>query len=1505
MRRFWSTFRAAALVAVLLAVLMPAGLYLALSTPWVQGRICALAASELSDLLGTEVTVGSVVYHPFNRLVVEDVHVKDDFGGEALSVEALNLRFELFRLLREREIEIDYVVIDGPELRVSRETADSPLNVAKIIERLKGDGRKRDKSSWRLAVSTLVVRRGAASYDVLSAECRDSVFDANHIRVSDLQLYACLPELSNEGYDVRLEHLSLAERSGFRLDDMRAVAVIDTAGVSLSDLRVVLPHSRVSGQLSAAVSLLSGDSALRGFTAELSDARLYLPDLAPFVPELAGIDRALELEAVAGGSQRAVTLSRLKFNDGRGVAGDISGEVARDDADRYKAGDVRVEVHAVGADVADILRMFPATSAGDALELLRRLGNVDLVLRGSGSGREIVASGDAVTGLGSVAFDVSAASDDGFKSLAFDAEADVKGFDAGALLAGDAVGSVSGHMAARGRASARDLSGTASAELSEIEARGYTYRGVTLHVDAGSLHDVSASLAVEDENARALLAMVYGKDGRRVSLTGNVRVSDTDLSALGLAKGRPGHILSGEAEWSVEGSDLDDAEAEVTVSDLSFADSGGNGITMKQLDATLRRDAADFTKAEMVLSSDFLSGTVYGRIAPSGLVTLFKQAVSSVAPALVDAPAGDAGVMNDFTFEFSLKNAEELSTFFDIPFHIIYPVDIDGRVDGGSKLFSVDVDAPYLQKGEDIIDNTSVNMVVDGGQGLARLYATTHMPTKKGPLAVALGVSGAGSRFDTLADWEIERKIPLRGRVDFSTLFEKGDDGLRTVVSINPSEITFGDDLWHLKPATVDVCGGKIEVDGFAMTAGGQSVSADGRVGDSIDDVLRARLSGLTLGDIFETLEIDKALIGGVATGDVEAAALLSKTPSITTDNLHVDDISYNYCVLGNADIRACFDNEKQSFYLDADVAEPDGRHSRIYGDIFPATESLDIKFDADHVKVGFMKPFMEAFASDVDGYASGHARLFGTFKYIDMEGDIFAQDLHLKIDFTNTWYEATDSIHIRPGVIDLEDVTIRDVNGHTAKLNGFVKHTFFKAPVFDFRITDARDFLSYNVGPKQSPDWYGTIYGNGGAAVTGAPGVVNIGVNMSTAPHSVFTFVLSDRLDADEYSFITFRDATPEEVSDTLTRVVDVPEAVLEFQRRMQSRNTDEPSAYNMDFRVDITPEAQMVIVMDPVGGDRIKANGSGNLRMTYNSTENDLRMYGTYALDRGSYNFTLQDIIIKDFTINDGSSITFRGDPYSAQLDIEAVYSVNANLSDLDESFLQDKELNRTNVPVHALMKVSGDMRQPDIGFDLEFPTLTSDTYRKVRSIISTDEMMNRQIIYLLALNRFYTPDYMASTTKGNELFSVASSTISSQLSSMLGKLSENWSIAPNLRSDRGDFSDVEVDLMLSSRLLNNRLLFNGNFGYRDKSLNTNQFIGDFDIEYLLNRRGTWRLKAYNRYNDQNYYVRTAQTTQGIGIVLKRDFDSMFSFLRRMKKTSATAPEAEPDSVPAQTGD
>ena len=83
----------------------------------------------------------------------------------------------------------------------------------------------------------------------------------------------------------------------------------------------------------------------------------------------------------------------------------------------------------------------------------------------------------------------------------------------------------------------------------------------------------------------------------------------------------------------------------------------------------------------------------------------------------------------------------------------------------------------------------------------------------------------------------------------------------------------------------------------------------------------------------------------------------------------------------------------------------------------------------------------------------------------------------------------------------------------------------------------------------------------------------------------------------------------------------------------------------------------------------------------------------------------------------------------------------------------------------------------------------------------------------------------------------------------------------------------------------------------------MNTSQFVGDFDLEYILDRPGMWRLKAYNRYNDQNYYLRTAPTTQGVGVVLKRDFDSFFSFLKPLLRHPGKSVSKPAQEKPADT--
>ena len=137
MKLFKQIIRAVIVTLLLLVVVLPVSVYVVVSTSWAQEEIRAVAESELTQVLGSQVHIGRVEYHPFNTLQLEDITVADDQGHTALSIAKVAARFELWHFVRSRKLIFDYALIDGMDVRLYRPTADAPLNIAGIIERFK------------------------------------------------------------------------------------------------------------------------------------------------------------------------------------------------------------------------------------------------------------------------------------------------------------------------------------------------------------------------------------------------------------------------------------------------------------------------------------------------------------------------------------------------------------------------------------------------------------------------------------------------------------------------------------------------------------------------------------------------------------------------------------------------------------------------------------------------------------------------------------------------------------------------------------------------------------------------------------------------------------------------------------------------------------------------------------------------------------------------------------------------------------------------------------------------------------------------------------------------------------------------------------------------------------------------------------------------------------------------------------------------------------------------
>jgi hypothetical protein len=185
---------------------------------------------------------------------------------------------------------------------------------------------------------------------------------------------------------------------------------------------------------------------------------------------------------------------------------------------------------------------------------------------------------------------------------------------------------------------------------------------------------------------------------------------------------------------------------------------------------------------------------------------------------------------------------------------------------------------------------------------------------------------------------------------------------------------------------------------------------------------------------------------------------------------------------------------------------------------------------------------------------------------------------------------------------------------------------------------------------------------------------------------------------------------------------------------------------------------------------------------------------------------------------------------------------------------------------------------------------------------SLINSEEEMNQQVLYLLAVGRFYTMGNNNANIGGTQQYSqtslamqsILSGTVSQQINNVLSSVinNTNWNFGANISTGDEGWNNAEYEGLLSGRMLNNRLLFNGQFGYRDNPNATTSFIGDFDLRYLIVPNGNFSIRVYNQTNDR-YFTRNSLNTQGLGIILKKDFfniKDLFGIKRTSNKPSTS---------------
>lgn len=1403
------------------------------------------ASEALSEAWGLPVSVGAIRYFPLSSVEVESVLISDSD-----SLPMVSLRRVVFDVspsaLFASQFRLSLVNVDSLDV-VVRGNADGSLNLSALFA---SDSSEVSSSSSAPAFAVGVLR---------AADCSVSY-----------EPYGSAPQRFRN-IAIALDDVSFDGRSG---------------GLTVSDVSFDVE------EVDARVAM-GGSVALRGDTLEVRDVRLSLGasfakvDSLVLVRDSVGVRHAaVEIPTLwVAGSTATVLAGRslpsvnvdlsLRLDDGiadvrrlRLTAASASSVTFDGIAHFVRPGCAEMGISwgrfAVRGrtTVADLQSLSGCAVADGAVGGDWPLYVDGTLLLDNGSG-EASASVSLRSAFASGSVAASARSADRWRTLLFDARLQ---FDAMlASLTGGTLGHVAGGVSAHGNAEGVDVkSAMLSGELSRAEVAGVPLSNVSFNAASGPGR-VGGMLTVDDKDVGSLL-LVAEVDPGGVSPYASVAVK---ADSVRLGRFLP-DVFSPDA-WTafrlraeVTGRDVASATADLRMADFTLA-CGGRHLATDSLRASLGLDS--LARRTFRLASDIASGTALGSFDFAGLADELKWQVLTAVPSLGQAgrPAVGEHVAE---FDFSLWQSNTLAAMFVPSVTMADSLRVRGSIDSRTHTAWVNLRVDTLSAAS--VDAVALETAVasnNGSIGVGVRAGELTLPMVGDVANFKLFAEAEGDEVVADAGWATGDGVSEGGALNAeATLGCDADGAIAAMIGIDRSRLAIGGNVWDMDSCRFDVRPGRLGVSNFHVANGDHVVRAVGVASTRAEDTLRVSLSKIVLEDILKTDQQSKYSLEGDLYANADIGAVFGDLHM--SSSARIERLKVNGDSLGRMDFTTIWTPETNMLALGLDIVTGGYARAVATGYLDMAQSRMDLHFDIDSLSTGFLNFYLDNCIDSWRGTTSGKLRLHGPLDDLALDARLrMNDDNYFRVIQTNVTYhiDKNDSLVISPTGLDFLNIRFGDDRGGRAVFGGGIAHEMFSNLRYNL-IFDVDKALLLKTTAMESPSYYGTVYGTGKMTITGVTSAIDILIDARTDRDSRFLVAPNAGSDVGMQDYILFKD--PGKV--VVSRTDKIGEGVA------------------ATLNLDITPDAELAVVVNPQTGNRLTGRGKGLVQVNIDR-QGELTMFGDYEIESGMYNFSFENVINKQFAINRGGRIVWDGGPYDALVDITATYKVKASLYDLVQSGGDNasSELKR-RVPVNCNIILSNKLTNPDIRFDIEIPSSQNFSQYAFDQYVSTPEEMNRQVFSLLMANRFYsTQESDGRSSQGSSyLGTTASELLSNQLSSLFSQNDRNIGVGVNYRPG-DEVTNEEYEVSLSTQVLDNKILLSGNIGYgRDASgaasADEGSLIGDFDIEVKLNRQGSIRAKAYTHSNNDVLYE-TSPTTQGVGISFQEDFDSFRQLFRK----------------------
>ena len=1377
------------------------------------------------------ISIGNLRFRPFNRLQLEEVYAADLKNDTLLYAAKLNAHFDLFKLMRKQFV-IHSIEADNLNVHVSKDSANAPFNFQFLADAFSSDTVQTDDSSkLRLVIDRIQIKGGRFRYDVFSEPLpTQDLFDVNHIDISNLQLSAKLHFTDLDDWSSSIENFSLNEKSGFALKQLKLQIKNSNNRMQLDKFYISLPHSE--GGIEEATLDYTGyrlSEILSGatYSLHLTSGKWYPGDFSCFYPELAKYADMIVCSGEIKGIFPQISIPHFELNYGKRLELALSAETA--DYKAWETAPFELDVEKCSVDP----ELFKLALHTDVISISGKIAGSlpDLkaaLTAGSKQGNmNVTGTGSYIVSSGNAGFDLNIESSK---------------CNLNNLLSDTTLGNASFRLAAQGTITGRNkINAKAKAEISRLDYLGYSYRDITANATYAD-DSVSVDLTSKDPNFPFVFQGKAGLNKKNQFAQFYAELNGAHPDILNLLPEYQGSELTGNIHADIKGFDPELMTASIAIDDLHWTtpseDFNGSPVTISYL--------ADADRQKQItVRSPMLNVRGKGNFTYSEIIHSFNQAFPVLFSSNRSKIERKTSDRENFDFAVGVHQVNAITHLFGIKTNI-----------PDSALFI----GKYNKEEGDLNMNVTAFCIFNYSD-TARIQA--NFSNRQNDLLVQLDVKNKSTQYE------------LNGNVDAVVRFIPNPNEVKPDVKIvlNPSALTLNGTTFQISPAQITIKNNYYEVNNFALQhSASEYLKVDGAISDNSKDSLQISINRFEIGTIMSALK-NSIPLSGTASGDITLSRLTTN-PLVTTRNFTIDNLVFDDNPIGNLQLRSAWSSERQGLALRATWIPPDAQESTLSGFVLPQKDSLALTADIKGIRLKWLNGYLPDSFYGLDGELGAKIKINGKLNDPNLSGMLYLNEATVGIPMLNTRYRMTDSIALEKNQILFRNCMVYDAINQYVKINGSIGYKQFSA--FNPKLSiDFNRFLVLNNENQTDSLFYGIIQINGNLTVSLQNKDWLIQGKLSNErANKIMLNLPESALEAQRYDWLTFVNTEKQDSIEAIKR-----------------RTAIGSSNFSLPLKLQISVDQNLTVgvVINPDTKDAATVTGRGVLDFSYNVAGSTPQLFGSYVISDGKCTLSLKNITRKTFLIQSGGKLNFQGDPMNTTFDLTAIYNLRAYLSSLDPSFTTIATPSK--IPVNCLLTASGKFDDMQLKYQIVLPNQSDEIQRKLDGLIYSDEIRIKQIAYLLAFSSFM-PVNSSSANMGNASFwtSLASSSITAQLNHLLsGVLSDNWTIGTDLHSNDSNFSNLDMDVNISTRIFNDRLTINGILGYHNNTNQINNFTGDFNLEYKLTPRGNVLLQFYNVTNNQYYDRSKSPLTQGVGIVYKREgrtFRQLFRSLRLKKR-------------------